>query len=89
MSAYCTLSVKSYPSTSAAFQSYRKTQLTATLAPDQMLAVYSGWKSVDNYDTCASVFVVLFNGFVTQVTLMLCTDINFTETTYSCQFGNQ
>ena len=26
--------------------------------------VYSGWKSVDNYDTCASVFVVLFNGFM-------------------------
>ena len=34
-----------------------------TLAMDQML-VYSGWKSVDNYDTCASVFVVLFNGFM-------------------------
>jgi len=31
---------------------------------DQMLAVYSGWKSVDNYDTCASVFVALFNGFM-------------------------
>ena len=27
-------------------------------------SVYSGWKSVDNYDTCASVFVVLFNGFM-------------------------
>ena len=25
---------------------------------------YSGWKSMDNYDTCASVFVVLFNGFM-------------------------
>ena len=35
-----------------------------TLATDQMLAVYSGWKSVDNYDTCANVFVVLFNGFM-------------------------
>ena len=23
-----------------------------------------GWKSMDNYDTCASVFVVLFNGFM-------------------------
>jgi len=23
---------------------------------------YSGWKLLDNYDTCASVFVVLFNG---------------------------
>ena len=27
-------------------------------------SVYSGWKSIDNYDTCASVFVVLFNGFM-------------------------
>ena len=27
-------------------------------------SVYSGWKSVDNYDTCASVFVVQFNGFM-------------------------
>ena len=26
--------------------------------------VYSGWKSVDNYDTSASVFVVQFNGFM-------------------------
>ena len=26
--------------------------------------VYSSWKSVDNYNTCASVFVVLFNGFM-------------------------
>ena len=41
----------------------------------------------------ASVFVVQFNGFMSQVTLMLSTDINITETTYSCQFqyefGNQ
>ena len=37
---------------------------SATLATDQVLAVYSGWKSVDKYDTCASVFVVLFNGFM-------------------------
>ena len=35
-----------------------------SLATDQMLAVYSGWKSVDNYDTSVSVFVVLFNGFI-------------------------
>ena len=58
--------------------------------------VYSGWKSMDNYDTCASVFVVLRYSMAlchSQVTLMLCTDINTTETTYSCQFqyvfGNQ
>jgi hypothetical protein len=29
-----------------------------------MLFVYSGWKSMGNYDTCASVFVVLLNGFM-------------------------
>jgi len=29
-----------------------------------MLAAYSGWKSVDKYDTCVSVFVVQFNGFM-------------------------
>ena len=80
----------------AAFLRYRKMQFTATtLATLQMFGVYSGWKSVDNCDTCASVFVVLFNVALchSQVTLMLCTDINITETTYSCQFqyvfGNQ
>jgi len=31
---------------------------------EQLLAVYSGWTLLDNYDTCASVFVVLFNGFM-------------------------
>jgi len=34
------------------------------LASEQVFGVYSGWNSVDNYDTCASVFVVLFNGFM-------------------------
>ena len=49
----------------AALLHYRKMKLTATtLATLQMFRVYSGWKSVDNYDTCASVFVVLFNGFM-------------------------
>jgi hypothetical protein len=37
---------------------------TATLATRQIIAVYSGWKSVDNCVTCASVFVVLFKGFM-------------------------
>ena len=36
----------------------------ATLTTGQPLRAYSGWKSMDNYDTCASVFVVLFNGFM-------------------------
>jgi len=39
-------------------------QRRTTLATLQMFGVYSVWKSVDNYDTCASVFVVLFNGFM-------------------------
>jgi len=60
---------------------------------EHLLALYSGWKLLDNYDTWASIFAVLFNGFMPQVTLMLCKDINITETTYSCQFqyvfGNQ
>ena len=30
----------------------------------KMPFVYSGWKSMDNYDTGASVFVVLLNGFM-------------------------
>ena len=59
-----------------------------------MFGVYSVWKSVDSYDMCASVFVVQFNGFMSLTSyLMLFTDINITETTYSCQFqyvfGNQ
>ena len=37
----------------------------ATLATGgEPLAAYSGWKSMDNYDTGVSVFVVLFNGFM-------------------------
>ena len=43
-------------------------------------------KPKDNYDVCAIVYVVQFNGFMSHVSLMLSTDINITETTYSCQF---
>ena len=35
----------------------------ATFTKGKPLRAYSGWKSMDNYDTCASVFLVLFNGF--------------------------
>ena len=31
---------------------------------EDLLAVYSGWKLLDNYDMCAIVSVVLFNGFM-------------------------
>jgi hypothetical protein len=48
--------------------------------------MYSVWNSKDNYDMRARVFVVQFNGFMSQVSLMLSTDIKITETTYSCQF---
>jgi hypothetical protein len=37
---------------------------TATLATHHIITAYRGWKSVDNYVTCARVFVVLFNGFM-------------------------
>jgi len=44
----------------------------------------------DNHDTSASVFVVQFNGFMSLTsyfdTDINITDINITETTYSCQF---
>ena len=39
-------------------------QRRTTLATLQMFGMYSVWKSMGNYDTCASVFVVLFNGFM-------------------------
>ena len=47
-----------------------------------------------NFYTIARNFAVQINGLChSQVTLMLSTDINITETTYSCQFqyeiGNQ
>ena len=44
--------------------------------------MYSAWNPKDNYDMSASVFVVQFNGFMSLTS----TDINITETTYSCQF---
>ena len=53
----------------------------------QGFLMYSACNPKDNYDTCLSVFLVQFNGFMSlKISLMLCTDINITETTYSCQF---
>ena len=46
--------------TTIAFPRYRQMQLSDL----GYGTVYSGWKSVDKYDTCASVFVVLLNGFM-------------------------
>ena len=56
--------------------------------------MYSAWNPKDNYDMSASVFVVQFNGFMPLTSYFdVNTDINITETTYSCQFqyefGNQ
>ena len=49
--------------------------------------MYSAWNPKDNYDMSASVFVVNLMALChSQVSLMLSTDINITETTYSCQF---
>ena len=49
--------------------------------------MYSAWNPKDNCDMSASVFVVQFMALChSQVSLMLSTDINITETTYSCQF---
>ena len=68
VSAYCTLSVTSYSAylrdgaRLLQLHSYVIARYSwATLA---VSAVYSSWKSVEKYDTCASVFVVLFNGFM-------------------------
>ena len=52
------------PTTPVAFQPYRDRQPRATLATEQMLAAYSGWKSVRNYDTIATGFGGLYDGFM-------------------------
>jgi len=36
---------------------------------ENLLAVYSGWKLLDNYDTIAGVFVIHFNGFMSLTSL--------------------
>ena len=75
VSVYCTLSVASYSAylldhngmDALYFSSIPTLSLDAAEGPwlqNRCFGVYSGWKSVDNYDTCASVFVVLFNGFM-------------------------
>ena len=56
--------------------------------------MYSAWNPNDNYEMSPSVFVVQLMALChSQVSLMLRTAINITETTYSCQFqyvfGNQ
>jgi len=40
--------------------------------------IYIAWNPKDNYDMIASVFVFQFNGSMSQVSLMLSTDINIT-----------
>jgi hypothetical protein len=65
------------------FQSDNVVHVTSLLGIHVM---YSACNPKDNCDMSASVFVVLFNGFMSQVSLMLSSDINITETTYSYQF---
>jgi len=52
----------------------------------QSFVMYIAWNPKGNYDMSACVFVVEFNSFMSLTSLMLGTDINITETTYSCQF---
>ena len=61
-------------------------QLTATLATIRCSQCIVVEVSGHLCDTSATGFGGLFDGFMSQVTLMLSTDINITETTYSCQF---
>ena len=51
------------------------------------ILMYNTWKPKENYDMCASAFVVQFKGFMSlKIYFMLNTDINIRETTYSRQF---
>jgi len=96
-STFCTPSVTPYSFTAHAQQRdilmqwpWRMLYSTVALTSQdngQLRPVKSTWKPKDKYDSSASVFVVQFNALChSQVTLMLSTDINITETTYSCQF---
>jgi hypothetical protein len=81
------LSVVSYYADSAhASRKLHKYFLQGDVSAGQSCVMYSAWNPKDNYDMSASVFVVRFNGFMSQISFMLSTDINITETTYSCQF---
>ena len=65
MSVYCTLSVTSYSHYLSCIPTLSLHAATASLAREQMLAAgYSGWKSVRNYDTIATGFGGLFDGFM-------------------------
>ena len=68
--------------------------LTVAMSQEHSSVMYSASNPKDNNDTSAN--VLYFNSMAlchSQVTLMLSTDINITETTYSCkfqyEFGNQ
>jgi len=51
------------------------------------ILMYSAWNPKDNYDMSASVFVVKLKALChSYINYVLSTDINITETTYSCQF---
>jgi hypothetical protein len=98
-STYCTPSVTLYSSTAHAWQrditvhcSQRKVSLTSQDNISCGLLKVLG--NLRTYDSSARVFVFSLMALCySQVTLILSTDINITETTYSCQFqyvfGNQ
>jgi hypothetical protein len=98
-STYCTPSVTPFSSTAHAQQwditvhcSQRKVALTSQDNISCGLRKVLG--NLRTYDSSATVFVLSLMALChSQVTLMLSTDYNITETTYSCQiqyvFGNQ
>ena len=98
VSAYCTLSVTSY--SAYLRDGPRQLQLhshviarssRATLVKLECIVVGSQWTTMTRVRVILQFYLMALCH--SQVTLMLCTDINITETTYSCQFqyefGNQ
>ena len=78
------LSVVSYDGNSA--HTSHRTAVSHVTSPLGIL-MYSAWYPKDNYDMSTSVFVVHLMALChSQVSLMLSTDSNITETTYSFQF---
>jgi hypothetical protein len=64
-----------------------------TSLPASDVSCTNAWKPKVNYDMLASCIVAEFTGFMSQVSLMLCTWLNIKETKYSWHFyyvfGNQ
>ena len=74
-------------------QAGRQSDKPCDVTAQHSSVMYSTSNPMYNFYMNARNFAVQINGFMSQVTLMLSTDINITESTYSCQFqyefGNQ